>query len=76
MIDTKMMKHIAWEDDNTSIVQVFFFMDSASDLPNDLYYFSTDTDRYKTAQGSMAYDIATGDMYISQSDGTWVNQTQ
>lgn len=76
MIDTKMMKHITWEDENTSIVQVFFFMDSASDLPDDLYYFSTDTDRYKTAQGSMGYDISTGDMYISQSDGTWVNQAQ
>lgn len=66
-------KHLGWEDDNTTAVCYFeIFMDSASDLPSDVYALSTANAKYKIAQGSLAWDIETGDMYQMKSDGTWV----
>ena len=68
-------KHIGWEDNNTTSVNYYeLFLDSEADLPDDLYYFSTETTKYKMMQGSLAYDIATGTMYMLQSDGTWIEQ--
>jgi hypothetical protein len=49
-------------------------MDSAADLPSDLYCFSSDSARYKIAQGSIAYDIATSDAYMVNSSGAWIKQ--
>lgn len=68
-------KHIKWEDEDTSVNYFELFMDSASELPSDVYYFSTATEKYKISQGSLAYDISTGDMYMMKSNGSWVNQT-
>jgi hypothetical protein len=68
-------KHITWIDDgNTSLCYFEFFMDSAADLPSDLYCFSSDSARYKIAQGSIAYDIATSDAYMVNSSGAWIKQ--
>lgn len=68
-------KHLRWEDDNTTSVDYFeFFMDSATDdLPSSQDYY-IGVEKYKIAQGSLAYDISTGDMYMLKSDGTWVLQ--
>lgn len=68
-------KHLRWEDNGvTSVCYYELFMDSATELPTDLYCFSNKSYRYKIGQGSMAYDITTGDMYMMKTDGTWVQQ--
>ena len=67
-------KHMTWEDESTSVNYYELFIDSAEDLPNDVYYFSTDDIKYKIMQGSLAYDISTSDMYMINSSGTWVKQ--
>lgn len=67
-------KHLRWEDDNTTSVDYFeFFMDDATDLPSSQDYY-IGVEKYKIAQGSLAYDISTGGMYMLKSDGTWVLQ--
>ena len=66
--------HKTWEDETTSVNYYELFLDSADDLPDDVYYFSTDEIKYKIMQGSLAYDISTGDMYMINSSGTWVKQ--
>lgn len=65
--------HMGWEG-NTAIDFFELFIDSDADLPADVYYFSTESNRYKIAQGSLAYDITNSDMYMMKSDGTWVKQ--
>ena len=75
MITIYKREHMGWEDNETTAVDFFeIFLDTSSDLPTDVYQFSTETSRYKIGQGSLAYDISTGDMYMMQSDGTWVVQ--
>lgn len=44
-------------------------VDTASELP-DVDYFTGE----KIAQGSIGWDISTGDFYGMKSDGTWVKQ--
>lgn len=66
-------QHMTWLGE-TSLSWFAIFIDTASDLPNDPYYFSTDTDKYKIAQGSLAYDISTTDMYMFNSSNAWVKQ--
>lgn len=66
--------HVSW--DGTASVNIYeLFADSASDLPTDPYYFSTDAISYKIAQGSIAWIISTSEIYIYNSEGTWVLQT-
>ena len=68
-------KHIEWVDDGeTSLCYFEIFVDSASELPSDPYYFSTASGKYKLAQGSLAYDISGKAMYMMKSDATWVKQ--
>ena len=66
--------HVSW--DGMASVNIYeLFADSASDLPDDPYYFSTDDAKYKISQGSIAWIIATSEIYIYNSEGTWVLQT-
>ena len=65
--------HMGWEG-NTAIDFFQLFLDTIADLPDDIYAFSTDKAQYKISQGSIAYDIETGTVYMMQSDGTWVEQ--
>jgi hypothetical protein len=75
MVSIFNMKHVDWVDDGeTSLCYYELFLDSSSDLPSDLYMFSTATAKYKIAQGSLAYDIGGVAMYMMKSDGTWVKQ--
>lgn len=68
-------KHLAWEDNGETSVNYYeIFMDSASDLPDDLYVFSNESCKYKIAQGSLAYDISTSEIYMMETDGTWIVQ--
>ena len=68
-------KHMKWEDNGeTSVCYYELFMDSASELPTDLYCFSNQSYKYKIGQGSLAYDITTSDMYMMKTDGTWIKQ--
>lgn len=68
-------KHIGWTDDGQTSVNYYeLFMDSAADLPTDLYMFSNESSKYKIAQGSLAWDISKSDMYMMETDGTWVVQ--
>ena len=68
-------KHLRWEEDNTVSVNYYeLIADSVSDIPTDPYCFSTDTDRYKIAMGSIVYVIFTSEMYMYQSSGTWIKQ--
>lgn len=66
-------KHLTWMG-NTSINHYEMFIDSPADLPNNPYYFSTDKDSYKIAQGSLAWDISAGEMYMMNSSGAWIKQ--
>ena len=65
-------KHMTWEDETTSVNYYELFLDSAEDLPDDVYCFSTGDIKYKIMQGSLAYDISTSDMYMINSSGTWI----
>jgi hypothetical protein len=67
-------EHKGWEDQNTSLNYYELFMDNSDELPTDPYYFSTDKARFKIAQGSLAYDISTGTIYIMNSEGSWIQQ--
>jgi hypothetical protein len=67
-------KHMVWEDGETSVNYYELFIDDVTDLPSDVYYFSTDDAKYKIMQGSMAYDISNGDMYMMDSSGSWIKQ--
>ncbi len=68
-------KHLSWEDNNTTSVNYYeLIADTLTDVPTDPYYFSTDTDRYKIAQGSIAYIIFDSAMYMYDSTGTWIKQ--
>ena len=73
MITIYKRTHLRWEGP-VSLSYFEFFMDSVSDLPSDVYYFSSENDKYKIAQGSLAYDISTSGMYMMDSTGTWVQQ--
>ena len=67
-------KHITWSG-TTSINYYELFADTTSDIPSDLYIFSSpEKGQYKISQGSLCYVIATGDMYMVNSEGTWINQ--
>lgn len=69
-------KHLRWEEDNTVSVNYYeLIADSVSDIPTDPYIFSTDTDRYKIAMGSLIYVILTSEMYMYLSSGNWVKQS-
>lgn len=66
--------HIKW--DGTASVNIYeLFADSASDLPTDPYYFSTDDAKYKISQGSIAWIISTAEIYLFSSTNTWVLQS-
>lgn len=69
------IKHMYWEDDNTTSVDYYeLIADTMSDIPHDMYYFSTDTDKYKMAQGSMVYVVSDGTVYMCDSTGAWIEQ--
>lgn len=68
-------KHISWTDQGqTSLNYYELFMDSIDDLPTDLYMFSNESGSYKISQGSLAYDISAAEMYMMETNGTWVKQ--
>ena len=74
MLTIHNMKHMTWNGE-TSIAYYELFADTVSDLPDDLYYFSSpEKGQYKIAQGSICYVVDTGEMYMVRSDGTWVVQ--
>ena len=52
-----------------SVNRVEIDVDTASDLPA-----ADDIDGILLYQGSIAWDISTGDFYGMQSDGTWCRQ--
>lgn len=69
-------KHITWVGDNGDISLNYFelILDTASDLPSSVDQFSTENEKYRISQGSLAWDVSTGDIYGMKSDGTWVKQ--
>jgi len=73
MLSVYNMKHIGWESPNISLDHYDLFCDSVDDLPDNPYYFSSETKgRFRIAQGSIAWVINTADVYIYNSEGTWV----
>lgn len=69
------IKHMYWEDDNTTSVDHYeLIVDTVSDIPQDMYYFSTEKGRYRIAQGSIAYVVSDGAVYICDSTGAWIEQ--
>lgn len=75
MLTVYATKHLTWENNTTSVNHYEMFADTLSDLPTDAYYFSTEQGLYKIAQGSVAWVIATAELYMFKSDGTWVLET-
>lgn len=53
-----------------SVERMEICVDTASDLPS-----ADGITGCKIAQGSIAWDVSTGDFYGLKSDGTWVNQS-
>ena len=74
MVSIYNIQHKTW-DGNTSVNRYELFADTASDLPSDPYYFSDDKGSYKIAQGSIAWVIDVAQIYIYNSEGTWVLQS-
>lgn len=75
MIQIYNNKHLTW-DGTTSINHYELFADTVTDLPSDPYYFSSpDGGRYKMAQGSIAWVIDVSEIYMLDSEGTWVLET-
>lgn len=73
MITVYNIKHLTWEG-QTSVCHYELFVDQVSDLPNDVYYFSSDKGRYKIAQGSVAWVVTTHEFYMMDSSGNWIKQ--
>lgn len=73
MLSVHEVKHVGW-DGTTAIRHYELFIDSASDLPNSVDYFSTANDPCRIAMGSLAYDISSSDMYMIDSSGAWILQ--
>ncbi len=67
------VKHVGW-DGKVALRYYELFMDSASDLPDSVDYFSTPEDPCKIDMGSLAYDINSSDMYMTDSSGAWILQ--
>lgn len=73
MLSVYNMKHLGWESPNISLDHYDLFCDNVDDLPDNPYYFSSaEKGRFKIAQGSIAWIINTADVYIYNSDGSWV----
>ncbi len=68
MISIRNEKFIKYEN-NKSVMRMEIDVDSAEELPAK-DYFSGRT----LYQGSIAWDISTGDLYGFKSTGEWVNQ--
>ena len=72
MIQIYNNKHLTW-DGTTSINHYELFADTVTDLPSDPYCFSSpDKGNYKMAQGSIAWVIDVSEIYMLDSEGTWV----
>lgn len=75
MIQIYNNKHLTW-DGTTSINHYELFADTVADLPSDPYYFSSpEKGSYKIAQGSIAWVIDVSEIYMLDSEGTWVLET-
>lgn len=73
MLSVYNMKHLGWDGPNISLDHYDLFCDNVDDLPDNPYYFSSaEKGRFKIAQGSVAWIINTADVYIYNSEGTWV----
>lgn len=73
MLSVYNIKHLGWESPNISLDHYELFCDTTDDLPDNPYYFSSaEKGRFKMAQGSVAWIINTADVYIYNSEGTWV----
>lgn len=62
-------KFLQYENE-LSVERMEICVDAASDLPS-----ADGITGCKIAQGSIAWDVSTGDFYGLKSDGTWVNQS-
>jgi len=62
-------KFLQYENE-LSVERMEICADTASDLPS-----ADGITGCKIAQGSIAWDVSTGDFYGMKSDGTWVNQS-
>ena len=62
-------KFLQYENE-LSVERMEICADTASDLPT-----VNSITGCKIAQGSIAWDVSTGDFYGLKSDGTWVNQS-
>jgi hypothetical protein len=69
MLTVKSAKNIGFEN-GKSIEVVELYLDTASDLP----VADGGIEVMLLAQGSIAWDIATGDFYGLNSSGSWVKQ--
>ena len=73
MLSVYNIKHLGWESPNISLDHYDLFCDTTDDLPDDPYYFSSETKgRFRIAQGSIAWIINTADVYIYNSSGEWI----
>lgn len=69
MITVRSRELLELKIDGTNVERMEIDVDTSSDLPN--------ADAFEgklIAQGSIAWDISTGDFYGMGSDGTWVVQ--
>lgn len=62
------IRFVEVEGRNLSLTRAEMFCDTAEDLPA-----VDDIDGFLLDMGSIAYDIATGDFYVLNSDGEWKN---
>lgn len=58
-------------DSNTNNPKVYARCEIAVDAASEL---ATTVGRYTLTEGSLAWDISTGDIYGLKSNGTWVKQ--
>ena len=66
--------HKTWENETTSVDFYELFADTATDLPTDPYYFSSNKGSFKIAHGSIAWVIDVAELYMFNSSNTWVLQ--
>ena len=69
MITVRSRELLELKIDGTNVERMEIDVDTASDLPA-----ADDFEGKLIAQGSIAWDISTGDFYGMQGDGTWVVQ--
>lgn len=70
VLKEKFVKNVVDDEEQKCLVRVELCVDSSAELPTVDY-----KNGQMLAQGSIAWDISTGDFYGLKSTGEWINQT-